>query len=212
MVTGLTNSKNTNPNPEHLKMIRFIAFDMSFPKNQNIELNMTETLTYLVKYGFTIPYNLATPTLTIEWLSSFYQRQKEQQIYDVDGIVIVADRKIKYSERLIRDRNPTYAVAFKEYGDVYETTVKYVEWSASKHGLLKPVIVVEDTIVGDTGFTIRQTTGKNARFIVDNKIGPGARIQVIHNTIPDIKAVITPAEPGLPDPVKYPPWIMGLES
>jgi len=31
MVAGLTNSKNSDPNPEHLKLIKFIAFDMSFP-------------------------------------------------------------------------------------------------------------------------------------------------------------------------------------
>lgn len=205
MVTGLTNTNNKNPNIEHLKLIKFIAFDMAFPNNQNIELNMTQTMDHLTKYGFKTPFRISTPALTEDWLSKLYNIQKQRQTYDVDGIVIVADRPIKYSERMIRE-NPKYAIAFKEYGDIYETTVTNVVWEASKHGFIKPVVHVEHTKVGDTGFTIRKATGFNAKWIVDNNVGIGATIQVVHNTIPYIIGVIEGTEPLMPSSEKYPEW------
>ena len=204
MSTGLLNPKNLTPNPDHLKLIKFIAFDMSFPKNQNIELTMTQTLEHLTKYGFRVPFHIATPGLTIDWLGKLYQRQKEHQTYDVDGIVIMADRPVKYQERLLKE-NPKYGIAYKELGDVYETTVTDVIWEASKYGILTPVVHVEETPVGDTGFTIRHPTGHNAKFVVENRIGVGARIQVVHNTIPKIVGTIKGVEPTMPDPIKYPP-------
>ena len=203
MVSGLTNWRNTNPNPAHLKLIKFIAFDMSFPKNPEIELTMSETLAHLAKYGFRVPFYMKTPALTIEWLGQLYERQKTHQTYDVDGIVIMADRKVTYSERLIRE-NPKYGIAYKEQGDVYETTVTHVVWEASKHGILTPVVHVEETPVGDTGYTIRHPTGHNARFLVDNGIGVGARIQVVMNTIPKIIGAVKRVTPAMPNPDKYP--------
>ena len=204
MVSGLINWRNSNPDPERLKLIKFIAFDMSFPNNPEIELTISQTLENLVKYGFRVPFYMKTPGLTFEWLGQLYERQKTHQTYDVDGIVIVADKKVTYPERLIRE-NPKYSIAYKEQGDVYETTVTHVVWEASKHGVLTPVVHVVDTPVGDTGYTIRHPTGHNARFLVDNGIGVGAKIQVVMNTIPKIIGTIERVTPDLPNSDKYPP-------
>jgi len=201
MINGLLNSQSADP--ERLKLIRFVAFDMSFPKNPEIELPMSRTLPYLVKYGFKIPFNTKTPSLRMEWLSDFFKQQKTNQVYDVDGMVIVSDRPVSYQERLIRE-NPKYAVAFKEYGDVYETTVLDVVWEASKHGVIKPVVHVKPVKVGETGFTIRKATGFNAKWIKDNNVGPGATILVTHNTIPYIVEVKQGTYPGMPPLYKFP--------
>jgi len=200
MVNGLINSQS--PDPARLKFIRFIAYDMAFPENQEISLKCSETLEHLSKYGFTIPFNILTPALTIEWLSTFFKRQKEQQVYDVDGMVIVANRPIQYSERLIRE-NPKYSVAFKEYGDAYEATVIEVVWEASKHSVIKPVVKVDPVEMGN-GFTIRSLTAFNAKWIVDNKVGPGTKLLVTHNTIPYILDVITPTSAQMPSLETYP--------
>lgn len=200
MVAGLLNSQSADP--ARLGLIQFIAYDISFPNNPEIELKMSDTVKYLTKYRFSIPYYQVIPDLTIDYLSQLFKQQKETQVYDVDGMVIVADRPIKYSERLIRE-NPKYAIAFKEYGEVFETTVTEVVWEASKHGVIKPVVHVVHTPVGN-GFTIRKATGFNAKWIVDNRVGPGARIKVTHNTIPYILGVIEGTEPFMPPEDKYP--------
>lgn len=206
MAAGLTNSKNTNPDPEQLRLIKFIAFDMSFPNNQDLELSISQTLDQLDKYGFRTPFRMITPDLTIEWLSQLYNVQKQGQTYDVDGLVVVANRPVKYSERMIRDRNPKYAFGYKEYGTVYEIEVTHIVWEASKHGVLTPVVWVKEVKLPG-GKHIRHPTGHNAKFLQTHGIGPGAIVQVIMNTIPKIIGT-TPegrVEPALPDPVKYPP-------
>jgi DNA ligase (NAD+) len=200
MVNGLLNSQSADPN--RLKLFRFIAYDMSFPKNQNIQLKMSHTLEYLKQYGFTIPYAMIAPTLTIEWLSKIFKQQKQNAPYDVDGIVIVADRPVEYSERLIRD-NPKYAVAFKEYGQTHEATVTEVVWEASKHGVIKPVVKVNPVPVGN-GFTIRRLTGFNAKWISDNQVGPGTTLLVTHNTIPYIMGVLKSTYAQMPPVETYP--------
>ena len=75
--------------------------------------------------------------------------------------------------------NPKYALAFKMVLDDQkgETTVTCVEWNVSKHGLLKPVVNLSPIKIAGT--TIRRATGYNAKWIVENNIGPGAKVILI---------------------------------
>lgn len=200
MVNGLVNSLSADP--DRLKLIRFIAYDMAFPDNPEITLNSSKTMEYLSKYGFTVPFNVITPGLTIEWLSALFKQQKQTQVYDVDGLVIISDRNIKYEEKLIRE-NPKYSVAFKEYEEGHEATVTEVVWEASKHGVIKPVVKVKPVPMPN-GVTIRSLTAFNAKWIADNKIGPNSIILVTHNTIPYILDVVKSTEAQLPPVDLYP--------
>lgn len=201
MVNGLLNS--IHPDPERIRYMRFIAYDMSFPNNTNIELKPSETLRYLVKYGFKIPFNYITEKLSIPWLSAFFKQQKEKQPYDVDGMVIVADRNIKYEERLVRE-NPKYSVAFKEYGETAVATVINVLWESSKHGVIKPVVKIEPVMLNN--FTIKSLTAFNANFVKSNKIGPGTKLLITHNTIPHILSVLESTEAQMPNKDDFPNW------
>ena len=56
-------------------------------------------------------------------------------------------------------------------GNVVEVTVVGVDWNVSKWGQLKPRVEIQPVKL--QGVTITFTTGFNAKFIVDNSIGPG---------------------------------------
>lgn len=201
MINGLLNSKSADP--ERLKLFRFIAYDMSFPKNQDISLPILETLKHLVKYGFTIPFNyvIDDKKINVQWLSKVYRSRKRDASYDVDGIVIVNNRPIEYRERLIRE-NPKYAIAFKEYGETAEATVSHVLWEASKNHLLKPVVKIHPVKIGE--FTIKSLTAFNAGWISQNGVGPGTKLLITHNTIPYILGVIKSSEAQMPPEELYP--------
>jgi len=80
-----------------------------------------------------------------------------------------------------------------------ETTVTGVEWNISKHGLMKPVVNVAPVLIAGT--TIRRATGYNAKWIVENNIGPGANVILIKSgdIIPKIIHVTRKAKsPQLP--------------
>lgn len=199
MINGLLNSQS--PDPEKLKLFHFIAYDLSFQKQQDISLTMSKTLEYLVNYGFQVPYNIPMDTLSIDCLSTLFKKRKTNALYDVDGIVIVHNRNVNYSERLIR-QNPKYMVAFKEYGDTAVATVSHVVWEASKNNMIKPVVKIYPVTLNS--FTIKSLTAFNAGWIIANNVGPGTKLIITHNTIPYILSVIKPTIAQLPPKDVYP--------
>ena len=60
-----------------------------------------------------------------------------------DGLVLTYD-DIAYGESLGRTAKfPRNSIAFKWKDEIRETTLSYIEWSASRTGLINPVAVFE---------------------------------------------------------------------
>lgn len=91
--------------------------------------------------------------------------------------------------------NPLYAIAYKhpDFTDVFESTVKGIDWKISKAGALKPVVNIDAVDTGDC--TMENPTGYNAKYVFENSIGPGARITVTRSggVIPKILSVMEEA-------------------
>lgn len=122
-----------------------------------------------------------------EWIKDFY----------IDGLVIYLD-DIALWKTIGRQQttgNPLYAIAYKhpDFTDVFETTVKGIDWKISKAGALKPVVNIDAVDTGDC--TMENPTGYNAKYIFENSIGPGARIAVTRSggIIPKILNVMEEA-------------------
>lgn len=121
------------------------------------------------------------------WRKDFY----------IDGLVIYLDniRLWKVIGRQQTTGNPLYAIAYKhpDFTDVFETTVKGIDWKVSKSGALKPVVNMDAVDTGDC--TMENPTGYNAKYIFENGIGPGARIAVTRSggVIPKIINVMEEA-------------------
>lgn len=188
MVAGLLNPLTKTPNVEAIKDLSFIAYefdDETYTQSQSQQLDTIESL------GFRIPYNeVVVDDLTIEHLDNLIRKRKLDADYDMDGLVIVNDVAVKCVSR----DNPDNAIAFKIEGDVVITEVERVEWNASKHKVLKPRVKVKP--VNLCGVEINWATGFNAKFIRDNKIGPGANVKITRSgdVIPYILEVVKMAD------------------
>ena len=83
--------------------------------------------------------------------------------------------------------------------------VEEILWEVSRHGKIIPRIKIKPLKIG--GITIQKATAFNAKFILDNKLGPGATVNIIRSgdVIPYIESVIKPAPGGaaLPSDIKY---------
>lgn len=103
-----------------------------------------------------------------------------RQYYYIDGLVIYIDDLNLWNTigRQQTSGNPLYAIAYKhpDFTDIFETTVKGIDWKVSKAGALKPVVNIEAVDTGDC--TMENPTGYNAKYIFDNGIGAGAVIEV----------------------------------
>lgn len=99
--------------------------------------------------------------------------------FKCDGLVIEVDNKTKREELgRLPNGNPRYAIAYKnpDWQERYTTKVQKIEWSISKDGKAKPVIVFDP--VEFDGATVSRCTGYNAKYITDNHISPNAYIVV----------------------------------
>lgn len=194
-VSGAINAKT--PDMDVLKHIQFVAYELINPDNHTPEAQIKD----MKCLGFNIVHHelVKDKDLSEETLSKILVRRRENSPFEIDGIVVFHNESAH--KRSIGD-NPDYAFAFKSFQTMEraETTVTGVEWNISKDGLLKPTVIFSPVALD--GVTIQKATGFNAKFIADNKIGPGARIIIIRSgqVIPYVKEVIAPApDAHMPD-------------
>jgi DNA ligase (NAD+) len=196
LVAGLINSKH--PDPTTLKDLLFITYEVIMPEL----IRPSKQFRMLEAYGFAIAKHKKYDALDSDALVKILSEFKSTSKFEIDGIIVTLNKE--YTRNT--SGNPKYSVAFKmsTADDIIETTVLEVEWNASKHGALKPRIKVAPVILG--GDTVQYATGFNARFIVDNKVAPGAKVRIMKSgdVIPYIESVSVQAkEPAMPKDIKY---------
>lgn len=154
----------------------------------------------LTQNKFDVAYNetFKGTGLTDEAMTKYLIERRKDNDYAIDGLVIeVDDAKKRAKINPTKDTlNPEYARKFKVADDsnLAIATVKEVEWNISKDGYLKPRVCVHPIEL--VGVTIQHATGFNAKFISENKIGPGAQVKITRSgdVIPFILEVVKPAK------------------
>lgn len=189
MVSGLVNKKK--PTEEELNIIDFVVYEVLEPRDKiSNQLKLLRELKFNV-----VEYN-KSKTIDIEYLSEHLKERKKNKKYDIDGIIICDDNLYPVNG----DKYPKYAFAYKELLEdtIVEAKVKDVEWRLSKDGLIKPRVLIEETLI--SGIKINYLTGHHAKYIVNNGIGKGAIIKITRagEVIPYIMDVIKKVEPDLP--------------
>jgi DNA ligase (NAD+) len=190
-VAGLTNSKTINPDlASDTNLVIYEIIEPSYPIET--QLKMAKDM------GFNIVYNktITTP-ISFDFLSKYFQQRKAQSSYQIDGIIVSGCDQ--YTRNITG--NPPYAFAFKNAitDQIAQTTVIEIEWNVSKDGLIKPTVLIEPVKIG--GVEIKRVTGINAKYISENKIGPGAQIEVIRSgdVIPKIITILKPSKLKISD-------------
>lgn len=196
MVAGRIGAKEIRPG---LSDIKFIAYEIVGP---GVMEAPSRQLASLDSLGFTTVHREIMPKFNDKTLAEMLIKFKSVSDFEIDGIIVQPDAPY---ERNISG-NPEYAFAFKmRFEDnLKETTVVEVHWNISKWGLIKPTVELVPIKLG--GVTITNTSGFNAKYIVDNKIGPGAVIVMTRSgdVIPYITRVIKPAPDGADLPEEIP--------
>ena len=185
-VAGLVNSKTVDDTyRKNAKLCDFVTYEVMNPRyKQKDQFKM------LNNFGFkTAEYKLMN-NLTYTMLSDYLKLRRATSDYEIDGIVVMDDSKVH--ELADPNTNPDYAFAFKTVLDdqVAIATVVQVHWDPSKDGYLKPTIEIKP--INLVGVTITNATAFNAKFVEDNKLGPGAKVKIVRSgdVIPHIMEVV----------------------
>jgi NAD-dependent DNA ligase len=161
-------------------------------------LTQEEQMKLLKKYKFKVANYKVVDKLNYEFLTEYFEKRRNKSDYEIDGIVVF-DNSRPYENV---QGNPDYGFAFKVLLEEQkaEAIVEDVEWNVSKDGYIKPRIRIKPVKL--VGTVITYATAFNAKYVVDNKLGPGAVITIVRSgdVIPDIVEVIKPSkEPKMPD-------------
>lgn len=184
-VSGLVNSKNIDP--ILAGSTYFVVYEIVDPF-----MKLNEQFEICKDIGFRTVHNKTVDEINYEILSSYLKKRKKSSKYLIDGIIVSNNDIHKRNT----SGNPDYAFAFKDILEDQKavSTIINVEWKVSKDGYINPTVVIKPVEVG--GVTISRITAYNAKYVVDNKLGPGAKIELIRSgdVIPKIMKVIEPSK------------------
>ena len=161
-----------------------IGDEISFTKKK-------EGLSWLVKQGFEVaPYREVSAS-NIEDMITYFSNYVKQSDLPSDGLVLTFD-DVAYSATLGRTAKfPHDSIAFKWQDELAETTLREIEWSASRTGLINPVAVFD--AVELEGTTVSRASVHNVSILKELKLGIGDKILVYkaNMIIPQIAENIT---------------------
>lgn len=183
---------------DKFEYLEFVTYSMLFPR-----LKISEQFEKLEEYGFKTVDHKLLGKINSSVLSEYMMDLRKNYKYNIDGAVVV-DNSAVYD---ISEDKPKFAFAFKMVLDDQkaEVVVEKVIWQKSMWGYLKPKIKFDPVEIG--GVEIKYATAHNAKYVVDNKLGPGSIVIITRSgdVIPFIYKVEKPAEndkPQLPN-IKY---------
>ncbi len=156
--------------------VRFYAFNLIKADGFDAENKKENEFTFLSQLGFeVVEFNRVNEKNILETVEYYANKIMD---YDIpsDGLVLTYD-DIAYGQSLGRTaKTPRDSIAFKWADETCETTLKEIEWSASRTGLINPVAIFEP--VSLEGTTVSRASVHNVSIVKELKLGIGDRITV----------------------------------
>lgn len=171
--------------------VHFFAFTLVSAQDVDFDNSRQRQFEWLKDQGFSVvEYKMVTKDTildTIEW----FEKTIVTNDFPSDGLVILYD-DIAYGDSLGRTAKfPRNAMAFKWTDETAETTLREIEWSASRTGLINPVAVFDPVEL--EGTQVSRASVHNISIVESLKLGIGDRIKVFkaNMIIPQIAENLT---------------------
>ena len=158
------------------RKVHFMAFALVEANGVDFKNSRMEQFRWLSSLGFEVVEHIEVTSSTLgDAVQSFAKRIENYNIPS-DGLVLLYDN-ISYGLSLGRTAKfPRDSIAFKWADEIQETTLSYIEWSASRTGLINPVAVFEPVEL--EGTTVSRAGVHNISIMEDLQLGTGDRITV----------------------------------
>lgn len=174
--------------------VKFYAFALVKAEGIDFENAREKQFEFLSGQGFdVVPYVKVNADNIVAAVSDYEERIKTYEVPS-DGLVLIYD-DIAYGRSLGRTAKfPRDSIAFKWADEIRETTLKEIEWSPSRTGLINPVAIFEPVEL--EGTTVSRASVHNISILKALKLGIGDKITVYkaNMIIPQIAENLTKSE------------------
>ena len=156
--------------------VNFFAFSLVKAEDVVFDNSHETQMQWLKSQGFDIvEYEMVTAD-TLESTVQKFAEKIQTNDFPSDGLVVTFD-DIAYGESLGRTAKfPRNAIAFKWADEIRETTLKEIEWSPSRTGLINPVAIFEPVEL--EGTTVSRASVHNLSVMEGLELGIGDTIEV----------------------------------
>lgn len=156
--------------------VRFYAFALVKADGVDFENSREKQFEFLQEQGFDVVQYLRVNAENIVDAVADYEMRIQTYEVPSDGLVLTYD-DIAYGRSLGRTAKfPRDSIAFKWADEIRETTLREIEWSASRTGLINPVAIFEPVEL--EGTTVSRASVHNISILKGLKLGIGDRITV----------------------------------
>ena len=158
------------------RQVHFYAFSLVKADGIDFKNSRKEQFEWLKTQGFeVVEYHELTKETLPETVKMYSEAIAENDTPS-DGLVLLYD-DIAYGQSLGRTAKfPRDSIAFKWADEIQETKLLYIEWSASRTGLINPVAVFEPVEL--EGTTVSRASVHNISIMEALELGAGDRITV----------------------------------
>lgn len=169
--------------------LHFRAFEVVYPEMITISDSLDWLDTMRIDHVAFWKVNAATIFNVIEILENIINKNLLDD--PTDGLVLTYD-DVAYGKSLgTTGKFPKHSIAFKWQDDAVETTIRNIEWSASRTGLINPVAVFDPVEL--EGTTVTRASVHNIQYMKDLELGKNDTITVYkaNKIIPQIDENLT---------------------
>ena len=171
--------------------VNFVAFALINADDVDFDNSIEQQYKWMESQGFqVVEYRVVTGN-SMEDAVKYFAGKIQTYDYPSDGLVLMFD-DIEYGLSLgTTAKFPRNGIAFKWEDEQAETTLKYIEWSPSRTGLINPVAVFEPVEL--EGTTVSRASVHNISIMEELELVSGDRIKVYkaNMIIPQISENLT---------------------
>ena len=174
--------------------VRFYAFSLVSATDVDFENSRKKQFEFLKKMGFDVVEYKEVDRDTILEAIEYFAKAIENYNIPSDGLVLTYE-DIAYGQSLGRTAKfPRHSIAFKWADEIRETTLREIEWSPSRTGLINPVAIFEPVEL--EGTTVSRASVHNISILRGLKLGIGDKITVYkaNMIIPQIAENLTQSD------------------
>ena len=156
--------------------VNLIAFALIKAEGVDFNNSVEEQFRWLEAQGFDVVERVMVTAADMQDKVQYFADRVKSNDFPSDGLVMMFD-DIAYGESLgATSKFPRNAIAFKWQDETAVTTLKEIEWSASRTGLINPVAIFEPVEL--EGTTVSRASVHNVSIVKELQLGIGDTITV----------------------------------